>query len=140
MKQLGVPDESQVSLETYNQQYLQKHTTSDRRNASGGENGQAVVACAKAMQILGAPQSEIEELLVGTVVNLREGFTIELALEILGVLKTSGSERVEEFREGCRHRFVRSTVFGTVEEIAKLKEGVLMPADTQQTQKDDVLL
>jgi len=71
---------------------------------------------------------------------LREGFTIELALEILGMLKTFGSERVEEFREGCRHRFIRSTMFGTVEEIAKLKEVVLMPEDTQQTQKDDALL
>jgi len=91
------------------------------------------------MQILGAPKSEVEELLLGTVADLHDGFTIELALEILGVLKSIGSERVEEFREGCRQRFVKSTVFGTVEEIAKLKEVVLLPADTQEMQKDEVL-
>ncbi len=97
------------------------------------------MACAKAMQILGAPKSEVEELLLGTVVSLHEGFTIELALEILGVLKGIGSERVEEFKGGCRQRFVRSTVFGTTEEITKLREVVMLPVDTREAQKDEVI-
>ena len=43
-----LPEE--VSLETYNSQYLQQHSTSPR----------AVLAAARAAQILGAPLAEVE--------------------------------------------------------------------------------
>lgn len=140
VKQLGVPDENQVSLETYNMQYLQKHT-SDSDSDSCAE---AVVACAKAMRILGASVGEIEDLLFGSLRDSRKNdtprrgaLTIQVALEMLRLLKEIGSERVDEFRQGCQARFERSTVFGTAEEITKLKESVLAVPETGQ--KDEVL-
>lgn len=134
VKQLGVPDENQVSLETYNQQYLQKHSVEE----TGSANPEAVLACAKAMRILGASTSEVEELLLGVLrFDKNGGLTVQLALGILNLLRAIGSERAEEFREGCKERFVRSTVFGTSEEIARLKEGVLVSADVGP--KDEVL-
>ncbi|KAF9443854.1 N-terminal acetyltransferase A, auxiliary subunit [Macrolepiota fuliginosa MF-IS2] len=132
VKQLGVPDESQVSLETYNQQYLQKHAYPSPSDASKAE---VVVACAKAMIILGAPLHEVENLLLGIVstsgVGDGDGLTIGLALEIGEMLKGLASGREEEFREGCRRVFVRSTVFGVggEEEVRVLREGVLRDPD-----------
>lgn len=140
VKQLGVPDENQVSLETYNLQYLQKHSSGTHSDCSA----EAVVACAKAMRILGSSVSEIDELLFGSLRDSakdqppRRGcLTIRIALEMLELLTEMKSERVDEFRQRCQARFERSTVFGTVEEIAKLKESVLATADNSQ--KDELL-
>lgn len=140
VKQLGVPDENQVSLETYNLQYLQKHTS----DAHSDCPAEAVVACAKAMKILGSSVSEIDELLFSSVrdgakdQSPRRGcLTIRIALEMLDLLAKIKSERVDEFRQKCQARFERSTVFGTAEEIAKLKESVLAIPDNGQ--KDELL-
>lgn len=140
VKQLGVPDENQVSLETYNMQYLQKHTSDTHSKCSA----EAVVACAKAMRILGSSVGEVEELLFGSLRDnaknqtpRRGCLTIQIALEMLELLTEMKSERVDEFRQRCQARFERSTVFGTAEEITKLRESVLATPDNGQ--KDELL-
>jgi len=155
-KQLGVPDENQVSLETYNLQYLQKHSV-DHCDDGGDDIRQkvnpakATLACAQAMMILGAPPSEVEDVLFGLIrlPSLRRrisnnyntskssdqqqkygfnesGLTISVALEVIRCLEDQvGSKRVKEFKEGCRRIFDKSTVFLETEELNKLKEKVL---------------
>jgi hypothetical protein len=49
-----LPEE--ISLETYNSQYLQKHSSS----------GSAVLAAAKVSRMLGAPREEVEAVLFTT--------------------------------------------------------------------------
>ncbi|KAF5351177.1 hypothetical protein D9756_008406 [Leucocoprinus leucothites] len=155
VKQLGVPDENQVSLETYNLQYLQKHTGSrgeeddddDDERQKNVNPAEATVACARAMIILGTPLSEIEDLLFNLVrlpppTNKKpnnhtsgqkyganvSGLTIPVALDVVNLLERElglREERVDEFREGCRRIFERSTVFGRKEEVKRLREGML---------------
>lgn len=155
VKQLGVPDENQVSLETYNLQYLQKYSVDccdgDDDIRQRVNPAEATLACARAMMILGAPPSEVEDVLLGLIrlsssrkrisnnynnsksSNQEQkygfsesGLTISVALDVIKCLEEQvGSKRVKEFKEGCRRIFDKSTVFLETEELNKLREKVL---------------
>lgn len=151
VKQLGVPDENQVSLETYNLQYLQKHTADycDADDIQRKVNpAEATLACARAMMILGTPLSEVEDILLGLIrlppsrkrvssnnknsnkqkqYGFNElGLTISIALDVIRCLEDQvRSKRVKEFKEGCQRIFDQSTVFLDTEELNKLKGSVL---------------
>lgn len=103
-----LPEE--VSLELFNSQYLQKHSSSPM----------AIVAHAKVAQILKAPQDEIDSILF-TVLKEPAQLDHEAAFSVLSYLKEMKSARVEEFRIACNDRFELSTLFKSDEEIAALQ-------------------
>ncbi|KAG1732951.1 NMDA receptor-regulated protein 1-domain-containing protein [Suillus lakei] len=102
-----LPEE--VSLELFNSQYLQKHTSSPM----------AIVAHAKVAQILKAPQDEVDSILFTV---LREPVQLDHEFAVLSYLKDMKSPRVEEFRIACNDRFELSTLFRSDEEIAALQK------------------
>lgn len=104
-----LPEE--VSLELFNSQYLQKHTSSPM----------AIVAHAKVAQILKAPQDEVDSILF-TVLREPVQLDHEAAFAVLSYLKDMKSPRVEEFRIACNDRFELSTLFRSDEEIAALQK------------------
>ncbi|PSR74379.1 hypothetical protein PHLCEN_2v9887 [Hermanssonia centrifuga] len=105
-----------LSLETYNSQYLQKHSTSPR----------AILASAQALHILGAPVEEVESTTFG-VLNPEVERDIRSAMEVLAFLKSIKSTRSEEFRTACDAKFELSTVFKSTEEITALRKSAFAP-------------
>lgn len=107
-----IPDD--VSLETFNSQYLQRHSTCPR----------AILAAAKVLLNLGAPREEVEETIF---TSLRDEVTLDIpsALTTLHFLKSLKSPRTEEFREACDAKFVSSTIFKTAEEQKALRQLVM---------------
>jgi hypothetical protein len=117
-----LPEE--VSLELFNSQYLQKHSSSPM----------AIVAHAKVAQILKAPQDEIDSIIFTVLkepaqldhevcihpLHLNHSFTYngQAAFSVLSYLKEMKSARAEEFRIACNDRFELSTLFKSDEEIA----------------------
>ncbi|KAG1885401.1 NMDA receptor-regulated protein 1-domain-containing protein [Suillus subluteus] len=101
---------AEVSLELFNSQYLQKHSSSPM----------AIVAHAKVAQILKAPQDEVGSILFTA---LKEPVQLdhEAAFAVLSYLKEMKSPRAEEFRIACNDRFELSTLFRSDEEIAALR-------------------
>ncbi|KAF8970163.1 NMDA receptor-regulated protein 1-domain-containing protein [Flammula alnicola] len=107
-----LPDE--LSLETFNSQYLQRHSS----------NPQAVLAAAKVLQRLNAPLAETENAvfsLFGADVKL----DIQTALSALEFLSSLKSPRADEFRAVCQTKFELSTAFKTPAELAPLRAQVL---------------
>jgi peptide alpha-N-acetyltransferase len=119
-----LPEE--VSLELFNSQYLQKHSSSPM----------AIVAHAKVAQILKAPQDEIDCILFTALkepvqldhevrihpFHLNHSFTYgQAAFAVLSYLKEMKTARAEEFRIACNDRFELSTLFKSDEEIAALQ-------------------
>ncbi|KAG2124195.1 NMDA receptor-regulated protein 1-domain-containing protein [Suillus clintonianus] len=103
-----LPEE--VSLELFNSQYLQKHSSSSM----------AIVAHAKVARILKAPQDEVDSILF-TVLREPVQLDHEAAFAVLSYLKEMKSPRAEEFRIACNDRFELSTLFRSDEEIAALQ-------------------
>ncbi|KAE9391110.1 N-terminal acetyltransferase A, auxiliary subunit [Gymnopus androsaceus JB14] len=103
-----------VSLETYNSQYLQRHSSSAR----------AIWASAQASHVLGAPLQEVEEA-VFSVLGQGVKLDVETALDISSYLKKIKSTRVDELNKAFDDRFPISTAFQTSEELAKLREWCL---------------
>lgn len=101
---------AEVSLELFNSQYLQKHSSSPM----------AIVAHAKVAQILKAPQDEVDSILF-TVLKEPVQLDHEAAFAVLSYLKEMKSPRAEEFRIACNDRFELSTLFRSDEEIAALQ-------------------
>lgn len=101
---------AEVSLELFNSQYLQKHSSSPM----------AIVAHAKVAQILKAPQDEVDSILF-TVLKEPVQLDHEAAFAVLSYLKEMKSPRAEEFRIACNDRFELSTLFRSDEEIATLQ-------------------
>jgi peptide alpha-N-acetyltransferase len=101
---------AEVSLELFNSQYLQKHSSSPM----------AIVAHAKAAQILKAPQDEVDSILF---VVLKEPVQLDhkAAFAVLSYLQEMKSPRADEFRIACNDRFELSTLFRSGEEIAALQ-------------------
>ncbi|KAF5383319.1 hypothetical protein D9615_004982 [Tricholomella constricta] len=104
-----LPDE--VSLDTYNGQCLQRHSSEPL----------AVLAAAKVAHALEAPLQEVEEIVFGT---LREDSKLDVpsALQVVTFLTSIKSERLEEFRKACDVRFEVSTVFKPAEELQGLRK------------------
>ncbi|KAF9527491.1 NMDA receptor-regulated protein 1-domain-containing protein [Crepidotus variabilis] len=111
-----------LSLETLNSQYLQKH----------GSDGKALLAVAKAMNILNAPQEELDSTVFGIVA---EGVKVDVktALSTVHFLATIKSQRVTEFKEACQKRFQQSTAFSSPTEIAELKKTVIRDSTIELT-------
>lgn len=113
-----------VSLELFNSQYLQKHSSSPM----------AIVAHAKVAQILKAPQDEVDSILF-TVLKEPVQLDHEAAFAVLSYLKEMKSLRAEEFRIACNDKFELSTLFRSDEEIAALQrsftESGESPADSE---------
>ncbi|GJE86494.1 NMDA receptor-regulated protein 1 [Phanerochaete sordida] len=108
-----------VALDIYNSQYLQKHPGSPR----------ATFAFARALKVLGAPIDEVENTLFG-LLHPEANLDVKTALDVLSYLNDISSSRSEEFRTACDSKFDRSTVFKTSEEVVILrKEAVAPPPD-----------
>jgi len=104
-----VPED--VSLETFNSQYLQRQSTSPK----------AILASAKAIQRIGtSPIEEIESTVFG-ILNPDVTLDHKTAFNALSFLKDVKSPRAEEFREACEGRFEMSTVFKTPTDISALR-------------------
>ncbi|KAJ3878416.1 NMDA receptor-regulated protein 1-domain-containing protein [Lentinula edodes] len=103
-----------ISLATFNSQYLQNHSTSAK----------AVLAAAQASRMLGTPLQEVEDLIF-TALHDEVLLDIKTALEISGFLKKIKSLRVDELHKALDAKFIMSTAFKTPEELAKIREAVL---------------
>ncbi|KAJ3502625.1 hypothetical protein NLJ89_g8800 [Agrocybe chaxingu] len=108
-----LPDE--LSLETYNSQYLQQHSS----------NPNAVLACARVSQLLGAPLPDVEATVFGIFAEEVE-LDILTALETLSFLSFLKSARVDEFKVKSQERFPLSTAFKSSEEQAALKAQIFV--------------
>ncbi|KAH9974058.1 NMDA receptor-regulated protein 1-domain-containing protein [Lactifluus volemus] len=97
----------EMSLETYNAQYLQRHSA----------KGRAVLAAAKGLQILGSPKDEIEGTLF-SILNPEVDLPFKIALDVWSFLKDINSSRADEFRLACDKKFDLSTVFKTPDEVS----------------------
>jgi len=97
----------EMSSETYNAQYLQRHSTS----------ASAVLGAARGLQILGSPRDEIEGVLFGSL-NPEVDLPLKIALDVWSFLKGINSSRADEFRLACDKKFDLSTVFKTPDELA----------------------
>ncbi|KAH8102267.1 NMDA receptor-regulated protein 1a [Cristinia sonorae] len=117
-----IPEE--VSLETYNSQYVQHHSTS----------GKAILTSTKVLQILGSPVSEIESAAFGSL-NPEVTLDIETALDIQELLQTIKSSRASEFRLACNKKFELSTVFKSPNELAELRRKAFATAVAEEEQR-----
>ncbi|KAI0075976.1 N-terminal acetyltransferase A, auxiliary subunit [Panus rudis PR-1116 ss-1] len=112
LDKLLAPD---VSLDTYNSQWLQKHSTS----------APAILAAAKVLRILGnVPQEEIDSAVFG-LFNPELTLDLETAQRALTFLQELSSSRAEEFRETCDKRFELSTVFKPASELPALRKSAI---------------
>ncbi|EJD05554.1 NMDA receptor-regulated protein 1a [Fomitiporia mediterranea MF3/22] len=100
---------SEVSLETFNSQYLQRYSTSAR----------ATLAASEALHLLHAPVNEIESTVFGMLAP-ENAVDIKTTQKALDFLTTISSSRRDEFREACDKRFPLSTMFKPAEELARL--------------------
>ncbi|KAL4251971.1 NMDA receptor-regulated protein 1a [Abortiporus biennis] len=117
-----------VSLETYNSQFLQKHSTSDK----------AMLAAAKVLHILGSPISEIESTVFG-VFNPEVPSHVTVSLDILSFLKEVNSSRAEEFRKACDSKFELSTLFKSAEELAELRKHSFAVVEAEEDKEEVVV-
>jgi len=108
---------SEMTLEAYNTQYLQRHSV----------KAQAVLGAARGLQILGSPSDEIEGVILG-ILNPETDLSLKTALDAWSFLKDIHSPRAEEFRSACDTNFDLSTVFKTPDELAaiQLQQGNLL--------------
>lgn len=134
-----------MALDTYNSQFLQKHSGSSQKT----------LAFAKSLQILGSSLEEIESTLFGLLhdeanldhkVSSATGIALEsrlmatqTALDVLDFLDVLSSSRREEFRLACDQKFPLSTVFKTADETAALRKEAITPPpeDAQLTNGED---
>jgi len=108
-----LPEE--LSLETYNSQYLQRHSTSVP----------AIFAAAEVLHNLQSPLGEIEATIF-TVLGTEAKLDVKNALSIIAFLIGIKSTRVEEFRTACNIKFELSTVFRSSTELAALRRQTLL--------------
>jgi len=120
-----LPEE--VSLETYNSQYLQQHS----------QSGAAIFAVARVYRRLDSPREEVESLLF-TALGDQNELSIKTALEIISFLRDIKSPRVEEFRVACDTRFTLSTVFKSPEDLLVLRQLAINTEEPADSEKADV--
>ncbi|KAJ7057790.1 NMDA receptor-regulated protein 1-domain-containing protein [Mycena amicta] len=119
-----LPEE--VSVEAFNSQYLQRHTTEPA----------AVLAVAQVSVKLEAPREQVEETLF-TVFN--PSLNIKTALAIVAFLGTIKSPRADEFRTRCGQQFTLSTVFKTPAELEELRALVVAGQQLGGDKPEDAL-
>ncbi|KAI9511423.1 NMDA receptor-regulated protein 1-domain-containing protein [Russula earlei] len=108
----------EMTLETYNAQYLQQNHL----------NARAILGAAWGLQILGSPRDEIEGVVFGTL-NPQVVLPLKTALDVLSFLKDISSPRANEFRLACEKIFDLSTVFKTPDQLAIMhlqRQGTLL--------------
>ncbi|KAF7350445.1 hypothetical protein MVEN_01349700 [Mycena venus] len=120
-----LPDE--VSVETFNSQYLQRHSTS----------GPAILAVAKVLVKLQTPREQVEETLF-TALEGTASLDIKTALAIVAFLHTIQSPREVEFRTRCGEKFELSTVFKSAEELAELRQLALTAPHALPDKAEDI--
>ncbi|KAK7684976.1 hypothetical protein QCA50_011811 [Cerrena zonata] len=119
----------EVSLETYNSQYLQQHPTS----------GHAIFASAKVLRLLGATPAEEIDNTVFTMFNPDVQFGVDTGLDVVNFLKSIRSSRVEEFRAAADKKFELSTIFKSSTDIASLRhEAIATVEDAEKADGDKV--
>ncbi|KAF8067854.1 NMDA receptor-regulated protein 1-domain-containing protein [Lyophyllum atratum] len=101
----------EVSLDTYNSQYLQRHAPNPR----------AVLAAAKVARALQAPLQDVEATMFSAL-GADSKLDIPVALEIVSFLGLIKSERLEEFRSAADARFELSTIFKPAAELEVLRK------------------
>ncbi|KAF9457543.1 NMDA receptor-regulated protein 1-domain-containing protein [Collybia nuda] len=117
-----LPEE--VSLETYNSQYLQRHS----------DSASALLAVAKAAQLLKAPADEVEATIFATLGN-SVNLTIKMASTMIRFLSTIKSPRLEEFQAACDAKYPLSTMFKPAAEQTLLSKQVLSrPAEANKVE------
>ncbi|KAI5121997.1 hypothetical protein M0805_001830 [Coniferiporia weirii] len=120
-----------LSPETFNSQYLQRHSTSTR----------ATLGAARALRQLNANLDEVEST-VFSVLAPETASDIKGAFQAMQFLKEIQAPRADEFRESCDERFELSTIFKTPEEIARLQSqalAVVKEEDADDRAKQEVL-
>ncbi|OJT12705.1 N-alpha-acetyltransferase 16, NatA auxiliary subunit [Trametes pubescens] len=122
-----VPDE--LSLERFNSQYLQNHSS----------RGDAILATAQALRILDAPREEVESA-VFSALNADVELRLETAVAIDSFLLELKSPRVDEFRAGCQPRFGLATLFAPRAELPELRKNAIQRAIAEtNVEKDEVI-
>ncbi|KAJ7857249.1 NMDA receptor-regulated protein 1-domain-containing protein [Mycena olivaceomarginata] len=120
-----LPDE--VSLETFNSQYLQRHSAS----------APAILAVAKVLVKLQTPREQVEETLF-TALDGTASLDIKTALAIVAFLRTIQSPREDEFRTRSGEKFELSTVFKSAAELAELRQLALKAPYTVPDEAEEV--
>ncbi|KAI0711428.1 NMDA receptor-regulated protein 1a [Earliella scabrosa] len=120
-----LPDE--VSLEVFNSQYLQQHSS----------RADAVFATAKVSQMLGASREDVEAAIFNAT-NPEVELKLETALAISAFLAEIKSPREEEFRAACRTRFELSTLFLPPDELAAARKSVVQKDPVAEAVEDKV--
>ncbi|KAJ2925092.1 hypothetical protein H1R20_g11994, partial [Candolleomyces eurysporus] len=105
----------EVSLETFNSQFLQKHSAEP----------EAVLAAAKVLSKLEAPLGEVENVVFG-LVGAESKLSIKNALAAVQFLREIKSARLDEFQAACDARFELSTAFKPEAELAAIRETVIV--------------
>ncbi|KAG7091847.1 hypothetical protein E1B28_008249 [Marasmius oreades] len=106
----------EVSLMTFNSQYLQQHSGSC----------QAILAASRVLsKVLESPTDEAEGVAFMTLSTAEDvKLDVKTALDVIAFLQSIKSTRVEEYRKACDGRFELATVFKTSEEREKLAEEI----------------
>ncbi|CDO77958.1 hypothetical protein BN946_scf184971.g8 [Trametes cinnabarina] len=122
-----IPEE--VSLELFNSQYLQKHSS----------RGDAILGAARVSRDLGAPREEVEAAVFNA---LNAGVELDLvtAVAIDAFLSEIQSPREAELRAAFRQKFPLATVFAPPEELQALRRSAVQKdlIDTNES-KEEVL-
>ncbi|KAI0674538.1 NMDA receptor-regulated protein 1a [Trametes maxima] len=113
-----LPDE--ISLELFNSQYLQQHSS----------RGAAVLAAAKVSRSLGAPREEVESILFN-VLNADVELDFETAAAINAFLLEIQSPREDEFRTASQQKFALSTLFAPRAELPQLRKSAVQKEITE---------
>ncbi|KAI8986666.1 NMDA receptor-regulated protein 1a [Trametes punicea] len=123
-----IPDE--VSLELFNSQYLQRHSS----------RGAAILAAAKVSRALDAPREEVEATVFNTL-NADVELDLETAVAIDAFLSEIQSPREDEFRTACQQKFELSSVFAPREEVPALRRSALQQGivDGNESKKEEMI-
>jgi peptide alpha-N-acetyltransferase len=121
-----LPDE--ISLETFNSQYLQRHSSS----------AAAVLAAAKVSRKLDATREEVEDILFTTLKGDIQ-LDIKTAHTIISFLGDIQSPRQDEYRAACDTKFELSTIFKTSSELAVLRKDATKGDIADETDKLEVV-
>lgn len=135
---------NEVSLETHNSQYLQRHSSS----------APAVLAASRVAQKLGAAREEVEAILFTTLqaevqLDIKVGVLLlfrnlplihlQTARAILSVLKDVQSPRQDEYRTACDAKFELSTVFKPSNELEVLRKEATKGDNREELDKLEVV-
>ncbi|KAH9477761.1 N-terminal acetyltransferase A complex auxiliary subunit NAA15 [Psilocybe cubensis] len=118
-----IPDD--LSLETFNSQYLQKHST----------DSHTVLAAAKALHKLNLPLADVENTAF-TLFSPDVRLDVPTALSTVDFLASLKSSRLDEFRAQCQTTFPLSTVFKPSAELAPLREQVMLGSAPEPATED----